>query len=160
LLAADGNDLVLQYFTVASRLGLLSPEIRFGDALQRIKPGSPLDVELYGTPGRRALSLNGKVYNEQGFSLGMGWGVVIYSGHFPLWLREILNIAWMTIWTFPPGFWSRTRSGSAAAVLLLGSGILLLPAFGTLVPTPPVQWVAAAFGFLAGICARLMVGRY
>lgn len=83
LLAAHGNDLVLQSFTVASALGLPSPEIRLHGALGGLQLGSPLNIALSGRTGERSLTVNGATYHEPGFSLGIGWTIFIYSQYLP-----------------------------------------------------------------------------
>ncbi|MCB1778486.1 MAG: hypothetical protein KDJ34_00005, partial [Candidatus Competibacteraceae bacterium] len=154
LLAAQRNDLVLQSFTVASALGLPSPEIRFQGALKGINAGSPPTIALSGMAGARSLNVNGATYREPGFSLGRGWGVLVYSQYLPEWLGEYLNLAWLAAWTFPIGFWARTRRVLLGATTLLGSVIWWLPAVGMFAPTPPIQWVAAMLGLVMGIGIR------
>jgi hypothetical protein len=155
LLAAHRDDLILRYFTVAASLDLPSPEIRLDGALRGIAPGSPLTIELSGNPNRRSFIVNGVAHHVPGFTLGMGWTVLLHSEYLPLWLRELLNMAWMAAWTFPAGFWSRTRSAYLGSVVILGTGILILPSVtGMLVVTPPPQWAAAALGFLSGVVVR------
>lgn len=154
LLAAYRNDLVLQSFTVASTLGLPSPEIRFHGALKGINAGSPLTIALSGMAEARSLNVNGATYREPGFSLGRGWSVLVYSQYLPEWLGEFLNLAWLAAWTFPVGFWARTRRVLLGATVLLGGVIWWLPAVGMFAPTPPIQWVAAILGLVMGIGVR------
>lgn len=158
LLSAYGDDLVLQSFTVASALGLPSPEVRFQGALSGINAGSPLNMELSGIEGERTLTVNGTAYREPGFSLGMGWIVFIYSQYLPEWLGQWLNAAWLAVWTLLIGFWVRTRRVLLGAIVIFGNVIWLLPAAGMFAPTPPVQWVAAILGLFVSISIRWIMG--
>lgn len=158
LLAAHGNDLVLQSFTIASALGLPSPEVRFPGALGGLQLGSPLTITLSGRAGERSLTVNGATYHEPGFSLGMGWTIFIYSQYLPEGLGQWLNAAWLAVWTFPIGFWSRTRLILLGTVVVLGSVIGWLPAIGMFAPTPSNQWFAIILGFLLGIVIHWMMG--
>lgn len=154
-LVARGNDLVLQYLTVATALGLPSPEVRVGGALRDIAPESPLNVELSGTPSGYSLSVNGVVHHGLGFALGMGWAVLLHSEYLPPWFRKFFNIAWMAGWAFPVGFWFRMSLGTLVAVVIFGGSLWVLPVTGGLVPTPPALYAAAILGFLSGIGIRL-----
>jgi hypothetical protein len=157
LVTVHGNDLAVRYFTVAAALGLPSPEIRLGGALRGVTPGSPLDVELLWPFSAQVLTINGVAHRGLGFSLGMGWTVIVYSEYMPVWLRELLNMAWMAAWIFPVGYWSQTRRVFLGASLILGMSLLILPTLGTLLPTPITQWAAAALGLLAGVVVRKRV---
>ncbi len=156
-LAAHADNLVLRYFTVAAALGFPSPEIRFHGALQAIKSKSPLDIEVSGIAGERSLAVNGTEYRGFGFSLGMGWTVLVYSQYLPLWLRETLNLVWISAWAFLTGFWAQSRVSLLGTIVILGGSILILPTIGILVPTPAGQWIAAGFGFLLGSGIRFKI---
>jgi hypothetical protein len=157
LLAAHEEDLVLQSFTLASALGLPSPEVRFQGVLTGINAGSPLNMELSGMAGERSLTVNGVIYRQPGFTLGRGWTVLVHSQYLPQWLGEWLNAAWLAAWAFPVGFWSRTQHVLLGAVVLLGGVIWLLPAVGMFAPTPPSQWLATILGLLMGSGTHLVM---
>jgi hypothetical protein len=157
-LTAQGDDLVLRYLTVAAALGLPSPEVRISGALRNAGLASPLQVELSGTSSGRSLSVNGVAHHGLGFTLGMGWTVLLYSEYLPPWLREFFNLVWMASWAFLVGFWSQMHRASVGVIVIFGSGLWLLPATGVLVPTPPAQWAAAVLGFLTGFGVRLKIG--
>jgi hypothetical protein len=157
-MAAYGEDLVIHHFTVAAALGLPSPEIRVRGALQGISSGSPLEIEIAGTWSERSLSVNGLLYRGLGFSLGRGWTIFMYSEPLPLWLHELLNLAWMAGWTFLIGFWSPTRLVLFGAIVIVAGTIWLLPFLEMFVLTPSIQLVAASIGLLVGIFIRMMMG--
>lgn len=157
-MAAYGEDLVIRHFTVAAALGLPSPEIRVRGALQGINSGSPLEIEVAGTWSERSLSVNGLLYRRLGFSLGRGWTIFMYSEPLPLWLHELLNLAWMAGWTFLIGFWSPTRPILFGTVVILAGIVWLLPAFGMFLFTPSIQLVAAIIGWFMGIYIRMIMG--
>lgn len=155
-LVADGDDLILRYITIATTLDLPSPEIRVTGALRNIEPKSPLQVDISRTSSGYSLSVNGVLYQRLGFTLGMGWTVLLYSEYLPLWLQQIFNLTWITVWAFPIGFWSRMRFSSLGAIVTFGICLWTLPAIGAFVATPSIQWVAAILSLLTGICIRLI----
>ena len=157
ILAAHHDDLIVQSFSTSSALGLPSPEVRFHGVLAGISAESPLKIALSGTPGERRL-MNGAIYREGGFSLGMGWTAFIFAQYLPEWLSNWLNLLWVWVWTFPIGFWSRTRRVFVGAVVIFGSVIWWLPAFAGFAPTPLIQWVAVGVGLLMGIGTHRLMG--
>ena len=158
ILAAHHDDLIVQSFSTSSALGLPSPEVRFHGVLAGISAESPLKIALSGTPGERSLTVNGAIYREGGFSLGMGWTAFIFAQYLPEWLSNWLNLLWVWVWTFPIGFWSRTRRVFVGAVVIFGSVIWWLPAFAGFAPTPLIQWVAVGVGLLMGIGTHRLMG--
>ena len=157
-LAAHGDDVILQYKTVATVLGLPAPGIRVGGALRDLASESPLRVELSMSPGGRFLNVNGAAYHGLGLTLGMGWTVLLHSEYLPLRLREFFDLAWMAAWAFPVGFWSRPRLSTLGAMVIIGGSLWIFPLTGVLASTPLSQWAATALGFLTGVGVRLKIG--
>lgn len=157
-LGASGDDLILRYLTVATSLDLPSPEIRISGALRNIPTEYPLHVELTGTSSNgRSLSVNGVAYQRLGFTLGMGWTVLLYSEYLPPRLREFFNLAWIAAWAFPVGFWLRMGIASLGAVVIFAGSLWILPFTGVFLPTPSIQWTAFVLGLLTGIGVHLQL---
>ena len=155
-LIANGDEMNLRYHTLAAAIGFPSPEVRIGGILRNVAPVSPLNVKLSKTSDGYSLNANGVLRHGIGLTLGMGWTVLLHSKYLPGWLQEFFNMAWMAIWTFPAGFWSRTCLGVVGAILILGSSLWIIPVTTEVFTSTPLgQYAAAVLGYLSGIGIRL-----
>ncbi len=151
LVAMENHDLILRHATVATTLGLPSPEIRIPDGLRSLAPGSSFDILIRGRSRQRYISINEVSYGPFGVSLGMGWATLLHSQYLPRWLQAFLNHAWMAVFAVPFGFWAHPRWVLVLTLPLLCGAVGGLPGYLELAPTPLSQWVAIALGFWAGM---------
>jgi len=71
------------------------------------------------------------------------------------WLQPALNPGWLAaLFFFPIGRWARFSWAFAASVALSLGGLLVLPSFVGLLPTPATELVGALAGSLAGWTSR------
>lgn len=154
VLAANEDDLVLRFWTMAQSIGLPSPDIRLPDALRKTTVGAPLSIAVSGCTGNREISVNAHPPVDARFTLGMSWALAAESRYFPTWLQGLLSFVWIGALTFPVGFWSRGWPRTMLGGVSLTVAMLLVPAVTSLAPTPFFQWVGALIGFLTGIVAQ------
>lgn len=128
LLGPDHHDLVYRYRTGGAFLGFDQPSVRLRGALRGVRPGDSLQVTISSPKrGRFCLGQDRDLTCDLGFSAGDGWALLYYAESFPAWLERLLRAIWLASLVAPVGFWMRRRAESAAALVLLGVGLWLLP---------------------------------
>jgi len=160
LLGPDRDDLVFRLRTRATAWRLDQPDIRVSNALRSVAPGDSLDVTVRGSRGRFAMTVNSAGRNGLGFTVGSGWGLLMYPEALPPWLKGFLTVAWIAAMWSPAGFWARTRRDAWAVAGALTAGLLGAPALTHLGSSPLLQWAAAGLGALAGAALRRILEGY
>lgn len=154
LLGPDRGDLVVRFRTLARALRLDQPDLRLAGAMKDLEVGDPLLVSLSGEPGDYCVSLNHTTRCGVGFTLGSGWGILLYPDSAPGWLRLLLRFGWMAGLSFVGVFWPRGRLGTGIQIGVLALGLVLLPAATGLVSTPPLEFAGAGAGALLALALR------
>ena len=154
LIGPDRDDLVLRYGTRAAALRLDQPDLRLRGALTHVAPGDTLRIEAWHNGNAYCLVLNHIGTCSLGFTLGSGWGLLLYPEHVPAWLQELLGAAWVAALVLPMGLWARWRPETLLATGMLLVGLFVLPRTAGLLPTPPAQILGAAGGCLLGVGLR------
>jgi hypothetical protein len=155
LLAAEGDDVLFRLRTRAAAAELDRPAIRARGALRGLAPGD--DVALTVSRAGRAycVEVNTRSTCGLGFTLGMGWSLLLYSQVPPGWPHAVLNVLWMAALLFPVGFWLRRRWESLLGLLVLAAGIVLPCTIGSS-SVSCAEIGAAIVGILAGwACAQV-----
>jgi hypothetical protein len=160
LLGPDRDDLVFRLRTRATAWRLDEPDIRFARALGAVAPGDTLDVAVHGNRGRYAMTVNSAGRTGLGFTVGSGWGLLMYPEALPPWLKGFLTVAWIAAMWSPAGFWARTRRDAWVVAGALTAGLLGAPALTHLGSSPLLQWAAAGLGALAGAALRRILEGY
>jgi glycopeptide antibiotics resistance protein len=150
LLGQDREDLVLRLRSRANDARLDRPELRVRAGAWR--QADTVSVSILARAGR--YWINGVA---AGFTVGSGWGLFLYMQHLPF--KSAVNAAWIAVLFVPAAFWARTRADAAIVVVGIVAGLALVPAWTTLQPTPPAQWLATAGICLAAVRQRHHRGR-
>lgn len=157
LLGADRDDLVLRYGSRAIAWRLDQPDLRIEGLLRGVPVGARLDLDLRGGIAAPDLVVNGREMGLLRYSVGRGWGLLLYPEQFAGWLKRLLDAGWLAAMFLPVGFWARPRrrwglAGSAVAF----AGLWLIPPAAMLHPVGPFEPGAALAGWVVG----LMFGRW
>ncbi len=151
LVGPDRDDLALRYRTHATVLRLDQPDLRLRQALARVVPGDTLHIEARRERGGYCLTVNQAHACGLGFTIGSGWGLLLYPRHLPPWLQLLLSAVWVAGIVLPVGFWARKRWETGLAGALLLAGLALVPRTVGLIPAPGWLWLGAAAGCLLGV---------
>jgi len=154
LIGPDRDDLVLRYRTLAAQWKLDQPDLRLRSALAGIDRGDTLRIDTRRDEDGYCLILNGTGTCHLGYSIGSGWGLLLYPRHFPLWIQQLLSAAWVGLLVLPVGLWARKRPETILAAGILIAGLLVLPGRAGLLATPPAQLLGAGAGWLLGAALR------
>jgi hypothetical protein len=150
LLGADRGDLVFRYRTRAARLRLDQPDVRASGAQRRLRPGEEFRAAASRAAPRLHLRLDGHDLGELGFTLGSGWGVLLYPEALPPWLKGLARIGWVALLMLPVGYWQRRGAWSALAAGMVPAALLVVPHLFGLLPTPPAELIGATVGWGVG----------
>jgi hypothetical protein len=140
--------------TLAARWRLDQPDLRLRGALARINPGDTVRIDARRDEHGFCLMLNGTGTCDLGYSVGSGWGLLLYARHFPLWLQRLLGAAWVGLLVLPVGLWARRHPETTLAGAILFAGLFVLPGRAGLLATPPEQLLGAGAGWLLGAALR------
>lgn len=151
---SDGDDFVLQYSTRAGALRLDQPDLRIPEALRDVSPGDTIALTARRGAKGFAVALNDAEPRLLGATVGHGWGLLLYVEEFPPWLKTALSAAWIAGWMLLVAVWAAPRTTLAAAGGALFVVLWLVPPLTNLLPTPPLEFLAALAGFAAGRVAR------
>jgi hypothetical protein len=158
LLGPDRDDLVFRYRTRATDLRLDQPDLRFRGAMAEVAPGDTMAVRVEGARSGYCIALNALRRCQLGFTLGRGWGMLLYPERFPVWLMGPLDLLWLSSLALLVGFWARRRWETTAAVLLMVAAAVAVPRTTVLVPSP-TDLMGIAGGLGVGILLKTFIRR-
>jgi len=150
LLAAEREDLAFYYANRADVVRLDHPDLRLLGAFGGIAEGDSLWASVRRSRNAFCMALGDLVSCSIGYTLGIGWGLLLYMEWAPVWVRAALNVLWMTVLVVPMGFWLRANTASLTAVGALFTAALLVPRATGLLPTPVLEFVGLLLGLGAG----------
>jgi len=160
LLGPDRHDLVFRYRTRAASHRLDAPDIRLARAMDAVRPGDTLDIEVRRVGNGYCVRLNASTTCGLGFSAGNGWALLEYPPSLPRWLKGLLNVGWVAGLWLPAGFYGASRWGSLAVVVVAVVALAIVAPAAGLVATPLGQWAGTATGILAGAGSREAIIRH
>lgn len=146
----DRDDLVLRYRTGASVWRLDQPDLRLRDAFAGLGVGDTLRIRAWREGRGVCLRINADRLCPTGFTVGSGWGLLWYPDHLSPWLQWSLGLAWIAGLLLPLGLWSRRRTETLLAIVLVLLSLFVLAPQAGLLATPPTQLLAAAAGWSLG----------
>ena len=159
LVGPDRDDLVLRYRTRATALRLDQPDLRLRHAFAHVAAGDTLNIEVIREGHGYCLTSNRDRACGVGYTVGSGWGLLLYPRHFPPWLKTLLSTGWVAGLAVPAGFWARRRWESGLAGILLLTGVGVVPSIVRLLPTPLWQWLGVGAGVSLGIGLQILARR-
>ncbi len=151
LLGPDRDDLVFLCPTRSASLTFDQPALRVPDALEGVRRGDTLRVEVWRRNDGYCLSTAHSTTCGLGFQVDSGWSVLLPAEWFPDWLDSLLDFAWLALMGFPAGLWARGALNVALTGSLVTAGICLVPVRTILLPWGPFEFVAAGLGFAVGL---------
>ena len=158
LLGADRDALVFRYRTRAATARLDQPDLRARGAARIDHAGDTLRLSVRRESRRVCFDSGLGEQCSMGFTLGQGWGLLLYIEKWPDWLRAFLDVAWLAVLAFPAGFWARSSRIAVAVALVTVATLLAVPPVVGLYPTPVVQMLAALAGVLLGYVTHRRFG--
>ncbi len=153
LLGPDRRDLVLRYAMRARHFRLDEPDLH-ARGLSLGPAGDTVTVSAWHEPDGYCMSVGGVERCHLGFTLGSEWALIWFTPALPLGVRGGLDLFWIALLAGPCGFWALRDWRAAAGAAGIALALAFAPALTGLLPTPPVQWLAAAFGLGAGAVLR------
>jgi hypothetical protein len=153
LLGQDGADLIFRVRTRTGPLGLRSPALRLANALPA-EPGHRIELRARYTPGHYHLEAEiGRNAYRRELALSASWGWTFLLPFDHAFGREMpwLTVLWVGGLLFPVAYYgARGRIGWRVMVpiwgLLLGIGLVLVPALSTFAILQPLEWMAGVLG--------------
>jgi hypothetical protein len=155
LFAIEGEDLVYRIRSRARVLGLEPAVLRVSGAWRGAGAGAPVALGLWRADAAWCLARDASVRCGLGFSAGSGWTLLLPVLEFPPDLAPLLDALFLAGLALPLGLWWRGGVASWLVLALAVAPLVLLPAFGWLLPTGVSLWGGAAGGWLVG---RLLAG--
>lgn len=154
LAGVDHSDLVLRVHMRANEARLDRPELVQSTAWSRARVGDTMTISVAARGGHYAI--NGI---DQGFSVGSGWGLLMYVRHLPF--QGVVGAAWIAALFLPAGLWARTRIDATVIAVGVVVSLVLIPALTALLATPLLQWLGAGIGIGGGLAGqRALDARY
>lgn len=150
LFAIEGEDLVFRIRSRARAFGLEPAVLRVRGAWRGAGAGAPVAVGLWRADAALCLARDASVLCELGFNAGSGWTLLLPVLEFPPDLAPLLDALFLASLALPLGLWWRGGVASWLVLALAVAPLVLLPAFGWLLPTGISLWMGAAGGWLAG----------
>ncbi len=154
LVGPDREDLVFRYRARASDFRLDQPDVRLRSTMGPVSSGDSLSITVERRDTGFCLSMQGVERCGLGHTVADGWSLLFYAESFPQWLKSLLGVCWLGALSFPLGLVARGRLAVASALVLLASGLLLVPATSILLATPWTGWIGAGIGVAMGMQAR------
>ena len=150
LIGAYKKHLVFRNRTRATELRLDQPDLRLPSFFRDVVPGDTLRLSV--RHARRGVIFNapdGSLVHA-GFSLGLGWALLLFPESLPLWAVSLVSACWVMALALPVGIWARPDGLSLFAVATLVFALAVLPPAIGVQATPLVQWLGCLGGLLAG----------
>lgn len=154
LLGLDGPHLVYRFRNRGSALGLETATVRIPRALDRFRPGDPLDLAVERSGAGLRIAVSGDDAGEYGFSVGDGWRLIAPELRIVAQVGTALSAVWIAALFVPIGYWGTWNAATAAAGALAMGALLLAPAFSPLQPTSLTEVAQSAAGALIGVLSR------
>ncbi len=168
ILSVHGSDLLLRYHMRAVSLRLEQPDLRWRDALARVRLGDTFTASTGRDPGNVCLALNTDWRCGLGYTIGEGWRLIFDPEGWPSWRLAVINALWVAGCVIGVGYWAarttavekttvgdgKGRYGTVmakAAVAIVLFGLLLVPIVTELKATSFVEWIGALGGIELGL---------
>jgi len=149
IIGVDRSDLVLRNRSRSMFLGLDRPDLRARGALAGIAPGDTITISAWtdGTGPAFCLGVNERKRCGLGYTMGDGWRLIFYPGHFAPLALSLLNACWIAGWCLGIGWWGGRHPATGVAVGLVVLVLLVGPGLVGLLATP----IGEMAGGVAGI---------
>jgi len=160
LIGVDRETLVLRNYSRSRLLGLDKPDLRARGALAGVAPGDTFTVTAW-TDGKGpafCLALDEKEWEKKwcglGYTIGAGWRLIFFRGHFPPLALGLLDALWVAGTCLGVGFWARRHWATRAALGLVALALLVGPGLVGLLATPITEIAGAVAGVGLGWWAQ------
>lgn len=160
MLSVDGHDLTLRHHMPALNLRLVQPDLRWRGALAAIAPGDTFTAGTWRDAQGVCLGLHTTDHCGLGYTIGDGWRLIFYPERFPGWALALINSLWIAGCVIGVGYWAARGRGrqedgegtakGRVAILIAALGLVVVPPFTELHPTPLREWIGALVGWGIG----------
>ncbi len=154
LLGPDRAAMVYRYRTRAAALRFDQPDLRYEQGMAAVLEGDSLAVSVWREPDGHCISVNGSSACGLGFTLGLGWSLLYYTGSLPGWFVVVLTGVWLVGIAMPGAYWARGRRELGLYSALLFLALAVVPLATGLARTPTLEYMAVAFGITAAMVLR------
>jgi hypothetical protein len=154
LLGPDRGDLVFRYRTLADEVGLDRPDLRVRGMMKLLRPSDTVTIEVRRGERGSCVRVEARATCGLAFSLSQGWALLMYPEFLPRWLEALLGKAWMAGLLLPLGFWFNRDALTATGASVVFAAAAVVPLASGMRPTPPLDYLAAATGLVAGMLIR------
>ena len=158
LLGPSRNDLLLRLRTRSVTLGLENPPLRWRGALDGVRVGDTVTVDVRAGASGACLGVNGRDACGVAHSLGEGWALLASESlaGFP---ERVLDVVWLAVLVLPVGLWLRWGASGVCALAVSGAGALVSARL--LGSSSPAWWEIGALlaGLAGGAVLRLLAQR-
>ncbi len=151
------GDVVFRYRTVGARLRLDQPDARFPEVMNAVSAGDTLRIRVFRDGAALCLAVNGDAHCNVGFTIGSGWGVLLYLESLPKWAKTVLDGTWVAILMLPFGLVVRRQAASMTAGVITIAGLAAVPSLVGLRPTSWADWLGAGLGVGIGAVAGWLI---
>jgi hypothetical protein len=151
----DREDLVLEYRSVATSLGLGRVSFRPRDWLRSVRSGDTVELAIQWAGSAFCVTLNERTQCDLGFTVGQGWWTVHDLGQLAGLPNAMVSFWWVVALMALFGFWARRHPASlVGGAVALGAFVLAPIATGPLLPTPWWEWLGLLVGVALGVSLR------
>ncbi len=150
LVGTERTDLVLRSRTRAQTFELDQPDLQIRRALASVAPGDTLEVAVALHEDAWSIDFNRTSRCHLGFTGRVGWALLQHVDHFPPPFRNALNVLWIGALLLPVGFFVQRQRDLIVGGFLAGTAIVLAPAWTSLLPLTPSEWLGTAAGMALG----------
>jgi hypothetical protein len=148
LLGANRSALDLYVRRRADDARMVNPPLRFEGVLAGVAGGDTLVLQVHRD---RARWCAGRISRGTclGYTAGAGWEL-LQDTEILLRHAGLVSALWLAGLLLPAGYWLRGRYGALSSVIALGMVCAVIPVACGLVVSPPLEWLVAVGGLVAG----------
>jgi hypothetical protein len=157
LLGANRTALDLYIRRRADDARVVNPPLRFEGALAGIAAGDTLTLQVKRASVKWCAGRSGHTACL-GYTAGEGWEL-LQDTELLLRHASLISAFWLFTLLAPAGYWLRGWYGVLGAMGALGTVCALIPTASGLVVSPPIEWLGALGGLLAGAVVSAVLRR-
>jgi hypothetical protein len=158
LFGPHGRDLDYVFRMRAESFRLDRPKLTVPGAMN-VQVGDTIAIAAWREGSGYCLVVNDNRNCGLGFTAGAGWTVLEYVESFAPWLRQGLNVVWISLLLVPFGYWLRPNLSCLLGGTIVVVALLFVPSVTGLLKTPILEWLGAIVGVACGCAVRAGVGR-
>jgi hypothetical protein len=152
-IAVQQQDVLVRYRTLAKRVRLDQPTLRFVNALEHVGPGEQWTIELRGFDRGLCLTVLGRDECPSGYTAARSWTLLLSPPLTPPAERAV-DFAWLLLLFIPAGTLVPSQRHLLLAAAFSAAGLLLISRMEALLPMRWESLLAGAAGLAVGVLVR------